>query len=53
MVMAYSYRDIKKCHELTIEITLENVTINGNRLRCDEDWPNGLLKEGNVKMIYR
>ena len=39
--------------EGTIEITLENVTINGKRLRNDEDWPNGLLKEGNVKTIYR
>lgn len=37
----------------SIEVTLENVTINGKRLRSDEDWPNGLLKEGNVKTIYK
>lgn len=40
-------------NEGSIEITLDNVTINGKRLRCDEDWPNGLLKGGNVTTIYK
>jgi len=37
----------------TIRIILENVRINGKRLRSDADWPNGLLKQGNVTVEYR
>jgi hypothetical protein len=37
----------------SIEIIFENVSLNGRRLRSDKDWPNGLLKEGNVTTIYK
>lgn len=37
----------------TIRIILENVRINGKRLTCDQDWPNGLLRAGNVVVEYR
>lgn len=40
-------------NEGTIHIILENVRINGKRLTCDRDWPNGLLREGNVTVEYR
>jgi hypothetical protein len=39
--------------EGTIRIVLENVRINGKRLRNDADWPNGLLRQGNVTVEYR
>ena len=39
--------------EGSIVIILENVRLNGRRLRDDKDWPNGLLKEGNVTTIYK
>lgn len=39
--------------EGTIRIVLENVRINGKRLRSDADWPNGLLREGAVTVEYR
>ena len=39
--------------EGTIHIILENVRINGKRLRSDADWPNGLLKQGQVTVKYR
>lgn len=39
--------------EGSIEIILENVHLNGKRLRGDKDWPNGLLKEGDVTTIYK
>jgi hypothetical protein len=37
----------------TVRIILENVRINGKRLRSDADWPNGLLREGAVTVEYR
>lgn len=37
----------------SIHIILENVRINGKRLRSDADWPNGLLKQGSVTVEYR
>jgi hypothetical protein len=39
--------------EGTIRIILENVRINGKRLTSDADWPNGLLKQGQVTVEYR
>ena len=39
--------------EGTIHIILENVRINGKRLKSDADWPNGLLKQGQVTVEYR
>lgn len=39
--------------EGAIHIILENVWINGKRLTSDADWPNGLLKQGNVTVEYR
>jgi hypothetical protein len=39
--------------EGTIHIILDNVTVNGKRLRSDADWPNGLLKQGQVTVEYR
>jgi hypothetical protein len=39
--------------EGTIRIILENVRINGKRLTSDTDWPNGLLKQGQVTVEYR
>lgn len=39
--------------EGSIHIVLENVRINGKRLKSDADWPNGLLREGNVTVEYR
>ncbi len=40
-------------NEGTIKITLDNVSINGKRLRSDADWPNGLLRTGKVTVDYR
>jgi hypothetical protein len=37
----------------SIRVVLENVSINGKRLRSDADWPNGLLRQGNVTVEYR
>jgi len=39
--------------EGTIRIVLDNVRINGKRLRSDDDWPNGLLRQGQVTVEYR
>jgi hypothetical protein len=39
--------------EGTIHIILDNVRLNGKRLTQDSDWPNGLLKQGNVTVEYR
>jgi hypothetical protein len=39
--------------EGTIHIILENVRVNGKRLRSDDDWPNGLLRLGQVSVEYR
>jgi len=39
--------------EGTIHVILENVRINGRRLTCDADWPNGLLRQGQVTVEYR
>ena len=37
----------------TIHVILENVRINGKRLKSDADWPNGLLTQGHVTVEYR
>jgi hypothetical protein len=39
--------------EGTIRIVLENVRLNGKRLGSDADWPNGLLRQGQVTVEYR
>lgn len=39
--------------EGTIKITLDNVSIKGKRLRSDDDWPNGLLRHGQVTVEYK
>jgi hypothetical protein len=39
--------------EGTIHIILEDVRINGRRLTGDADWPNGVLREGEVTVEYR
>jgi hypothetical protein len=39
--------------EGTIRVVLENVRINGRLLRSDADWPNGLLRQGQVTVEYR
>jgi hypothetical protein len=36
----------------SIEIIFENVRINGRMLQKDADWPNGLIKQGNVTTLY-
>ncbi len=36
----------------SIDVTFENVRINGRLLRSDADWPNGLIKQGNVITRY-
>jgi len=37
----------------TVHIVLDNVRINGKLLRSDADWPNGLLRQGDVEVEYR
>jgi len=37
----------------TIRIVLDNVRINGRLLRGDGDWPNGLLRQGDVTVEYK
>ena len=38
--------------EGSIDITFENVRINGRLLQSDSDWPNGIIKQGNVTTRY-
>jgi hypothetical protein len=40
-------------NEGSIRVVLENVRINGKRLTSDADWPNGLVKQGQVTVEYR
>lgn len=37
----------------SVRIVLDDVRINGRRLRGDADWPNGLLRQGDVTVEYR